>query len=392
MAQDPMKLDAIQIEPESGDTLTISRGDEGDMEFVDAKVTTPISLSRLAGLSANPSVLVVGENAQYESIQDALDAVPANAGSANPYSILVSAGVYDENLTVQKDGISLVGIGFPTISVDSGDAITLSAAVSTRPKSFTISGFRVTASEDGSSCIRIIGGAGSTIGADGILLKDLELNPSGVGSRSLRATTVGSIFAEGGDWSTAPTTYVELDQCAEVTIKGIRRLSAVSVSHTDQAAVSSTDAVGYSIQECGEIGDVLMNLTGESAALISGCPNVGDVTFGGDQFGQISGSRVGGLTLNNSFSVALHATSHGDLAGDGTLTASGISGSQAFDNSASETVSLALSQPDVQYFVSTECSMNASPAIGAKTVDGFSITFDAPQTGTVGWVLIRSTT
>ena len=80
-------------------------------------------------------------------------------------------------------------------------------------------------------------------------MKDLELQPSGAGSRSLRASTVGNIIAEGGDWSLEATTYVELEQCAKVSLKGIQRLSAVSVSHTDQSAVSATVAVGYSIQE-----------------------------------------------------------------------------------------------------------------------------------------------
>ena len=32
MAQTPLLLDAIQIEPESGDTITISRGVDGDLD------------------------------------------------------------------------------------------------------------------------------------------------------------------------------------------------------------------------------------------------------------------------------------------------------------------------------------------------------------------------
>lgn len=391
MAQAPLKLDAIQIEPESGDTLTISRGDGGDLQFVDAKVTDAVTLSRLAGISANSAVLVVGENAEYTSIQDAVDAVPATSSASNPHTILITDGVYEENVTIDKDGLSLVGIGRPVVSADTGDAITLQAGVSTRPRACDLAGLRVSVSEAGASCVRIIGGAGSTIGEDRILLKDLELLPYGVGSRSLRATTVGNIVAEGGDWSPVATTLVELDQCAKVILKGLSRLNAVSVSHTDDAALSGTASVGYMIQECGEVGDVLMNLTGEGAALISGCPDVGDVTFGGDQSGRINASSIESLTLNNSFSAVLSATSHGDLSGDGTATVSGITGSVSFTNSASETVSLPVSQPDAQYFVSTECSMNAVPAVGAKTVDGFSITFDAPTTGTVGWAIIRST-
>ncbi len=392
MAQTPLLLDAIQIEPESGDTITISRGVDGDLEFVDAKVTTAVTLSRLAGMSANSAVLVVGSNAEYAAIQDAIDAVSAASSATNPHTILITDGVYAENLTIDKDGISLVGVGRPVISVAAGDAITLEAGVSTRPKSCDLVGLRVAVSEAGASCVRVTGGAGSTIGEDRILLKDLELQPSGVGSRSLRASTVGNIVAEGGDWSPVATTLVELDQCATVSFKGIRRLSDVSVTHTDQAALSDIAAVGYSIQECGEVGDVLINLTGESTALISGCPSVGDVTFGGDQSGKINASSIGDLTLNNTFSASLHSTSHGALAGDGTANVSGISGTLAFDASASETVSFDVSQPDIQYFVSIECPVNAAPSVAAKTVEGFTIAFAAPQTGTVGWAVIRSTT
>ena len=391
MAQAPIKLDAIQIEPESGDTITISRSEEGDLQFTDAKLTDAVSLARLAGMAGNAAVLVVGDNAQYSSIQDAVDAVPANSSASNQHTILVTGGLYAENITVQKDGISIVGVGLPTVSVASGDAVTLSADVSTRPTMFSMEGLRIAATEDGASCVRIEGGAGSTIGSDRILLKDLELQPSGVGSRSLRASTVGNIIAVGGDWSPTATTLIELDQCARVVLKGLSRINAVSVSHTDAAAVSGTSAVGYFIQECGEVGDVLMNLTGESSALISGCPRVGDVTFGGDQSGEINASRIGDLTLNNSFSVSLNSTSYGDMAGDGSAKVSGISGSVAFAASASETVSFDVSQPDIQYIVCIECSMAAAPSVAAKTIDGFTIGFDGLQTGTVGWAIIRST-
>ena len=135
---------------------------------------------------------------------------------------------------------------------------------------------------------------------------------------------------------------------------------------------------------------MLINLTGESSASISGWPSVGDVTFGGDRAFKINGCGIGDLTVNNTAACQLNATSHGDFSGDGTLSVSGVIGTLAFDNSDSETVSFDVSQPDSQYFVSIECPMNAAPAVGDKTADGFTVTFDGVQTGSVGWSIIRS--
>lgn len=393
MAQDPIQLDAIQIEASSGDTITISRGTNGDLEFVDAAVTGGISLSKLAGMSGSSKVLVVGATSEYTSIQDAIDDVPVTSSATNSYVILVTSGVYTESLTVEKDGISIVGIGNPSIVADAetDDALTLQAAVSTRPKTFSISGCKISCSADNSSCVRIIGGAGSTIGEDRILLKNLELTAQGIGSRPLRADTAGNIVAEGGAWSAVATTFVDISQCASLSLQGIRNLSAVSITFTTESAESGISAGGYVLQDLPLVGDVLINMTGDNTALISGCPNVGDVTIGGDRTARINSSVIGDLTLNNSAVAYVSNTEHGVLSGDGSAAISGISGSATFMNSASETVSFDVSQTDTQYFVCTEANISASPAVGGKTVDGFSLTFDAPQTGTVGWAILRST-
>lgn len=393
MAQDPLQLDAIQIEPSSGDTITISRGTNGDLEFVDAAVTEGVTLSRLAGLAGSSKVLTVGATSEYTSIQDALDAVPALSSATNSHVILITPGVYTESLTVEKDGISIVGIGNPSIVADAetDDALTLQAAVSTRPKTFSISGCKISCSADNSSCVRIIGGAGSTIGEDRILLKDLELTAQGIGSRPLRAETVGNIVAEGGAWSAVATTFVDVSQCASLSLQGIRNLSAVSITFTTESAESGISAGGYVLQDLPLVGDVLINMTGGNTALISGCPNMGDVTIGGDQQARINASVIGDLTLNNSAVAYISNTEHGALSGDGSASLSGISGSVSFTNSVSEVVSFDVSQTDVQYFVCIETNINASSAVGGKTVDGFSVTFDAPQTGTVGWAILRST-
>lgn len=388
MAQSPFQVDALQIEPGSGDTITISRGAGGDLEFVDAN-TSALALQRLAGMAANAAVLVVGSNCQYTTIQDALDAVPATSGAGNPHVILVTPGVYAENLTIQKDGVTLMGLGSPSITAAAGDAVTISEAVSTVPRFCTLSGLRVSSSQDNSSCIRIIGGAGSEVGEGRILLQDLELLPSGAGSRSLKAETAGNIICDGGDWSDEDTTYVEVSQCASVVLKGLRNLSDVSISHSSDAALSSSSTVGYILEGCDSVGNVLATLTGESSLTLSNCSSVGDVTLAGDQSNKILSSIVGDLTLNNTASVTVTASSHGTLAGDGSHKGS-VVGSATFDNEAFVDVTFDVSQTDDQYVVCTDTEMTSTfISVLAKTVDGFRIQLDGPSTGTVGWVLLR---
>lgn len=393
MAQDPLQLDAIQIEPSSGDTITISRGSGGALEFVDAIVTGGIALSRLAGLLGNTNVLVVGDGAEYSSIQDAIDAVPATSSGSNPHAILVTPGVYTESLTVEKDGISIIGIGNPTISADveTDDALTLQDSVSTSPKYFSISGCKISCDQDNASCVRIIGGAGSSIGEDQIYLKDLQLQASGIGSRPLRAETAGNIIAEGGSWSAVETTYVEAIQCASLFLKGIKNLSAVSVTYTTAAAESSTSVGKYTIQDIAKAGDILVNMSGGGSALISGCPEMGDVTCGGDQSLKISSSGIGNLTINNTSTVSVLGSEVGTLSGDGSVSISGIRGEIAFVAEAIADVVFDVAQVDTDYTICAEVAPDLAIAgVHSKTVNGFRIEFDQARTGNLRWHLLRS--
>lgn len=393
MAQDPLQLDAIQIEPSSGDTITISRGSGGALEFVDAIVTGGIALSRLAGLLGNTNVLVVGDGAEYSSIQDAIDAVPATSSGSNPHAILVTPGVYTESLTVEKDGISIIGIGNPTISADveTDDALTLQDSVSTSPKYFSISGCKISCDQDNASCVRIIGGAGSSIGEDQIYLKDLQLQASGIGSRPLRAETAGNIIAEGGSWGEVATTFVEVTQCASLLLKDIRAISDVSISWGFEPAQSNTTVSSYTLQNISKMGNVLINMTGGATALMWNCPNVGNVTLGGNRASTINSSVIGDLTLNNTVVCTVNGTKTGSLSGDGSISISGISGEIAFTAEAVADVVFDVAQVDTDYTICAEVAPDLAIAgIHSKTVNGFRIEFDQARTGNLRWHLLRS--
>ena len=138
MPQPPFLVDAVQIEPGSGDTLTISRDStDGALKFVDAVLTGGALLPSLVGLRNITGVFIVGragDGAVYTSVQDALDAVPASSSAAAPSLILVMPGVYVENLTIERDGVYLVGLGGVTLrNTGANDTVEISASQDATP-------------------------------------------------------------------------------------------------------------------------------------------------------------------------------------------------------------------------------------------------------------------
>ena len=98
MAQPPYLLDVLQIEPGSGDTLTISRDSTaGAMSFVDAIISGGVLLPNLVGLRNVTGLFIVGragDGAPYTTIQSALDAIPTGSSAAAPSLVMVMPGVY----------------------------------------------------------------------------------------------------------------------------------------------------------------------------------------------------------------------------------------------------------------------------------------------------------
>ena len=162
MAQPPFLLDVLQIEPGSGNTLTVSRDSTaGAMEFVDAVLTSGVLLPDLVGLRNVTGMYIVGsagDGAPYTSIQDALDAVPASSSTANPSLILILPGTYAENVSIQKDGVYLVGLGGVTLANSgAGDTVTISASIAAVPQDTLLRGLVIHNTSVAGACVRIVG-------------------------------------------------------------------------------------------------------------------------------------------------------------------------------------------------------------------------------------------
>lgn len=161
MPQSPFLVDALQIEPGSGNTLLLSRDSTtGSLKFVDAIFTSGVILRSMVGLRNMTGVYLVGQGgtgAPYTTIQSALDAIPSSSSPSAPALVLVFAGEYAENLVLQKDGVAIVGLGPVTILGETGDTVEISASTESTPMSIMLQGLRIVNEAIGGACVRILG-------------------------------------------------------------------------------------------------------------------------------------------------------------------------------------------------------------------------------------------
>ena len=397
MAQDPLQVDAIQIEPGSGDTLTVARNADGEFVFVDESLSSGATPTQLAGIRSVPQILTVGQSgagAAYNTIQEAIDAVPATASESDPYVILVLPGVYAENLIVETNGISIIGMGAASsiISPATGDAITVQASVSTTPKSFEIKDLRVVAAEMGKASVLVSGGAGSEVAESKCRIIDCELVAMGAGGFSLRADSVNNIIAMGGDWGGGNSlSSVRITNCASLTLKGQANLPAVQLDYDTAGAVPSVVTTSYVVSGIDSMGDLQSTLTTSGSLLLAHCGSVGDVTLNGDQSVDIVGCSVGDIAINGTVTATIESTKHGSLSGEGSVSVSNLSGEVILDNQAFLDVVFDVSQVDIDYTVCVEIGPTSTVmSVNTKSRAGFRVQFDFPRSGRLRWHLLRS--
>lgn len=218
MPQAPLLADVIQIEPGSGDTLTVSRdAGTGGLKLVDAVLPGGVLLSALVGLRTVTGVYIVGragDGAPYTSIQDALDAVPDTSSALLPSLVWVLPGVYTENLTIQKDGVYLASPGGAVLkNSGASDTVTISASIDNTPLKVLLRGLEITNDQAGLACLKLTGAdsfascevtvvsaplaAGDTLTISGVDLTGVAANrTSGSNNFSTLGGTVAAVAAE----------------------------------------------------------------------------------------------------------------------------------------------------------------------------------------------------
>lgn len=390
MAQPYIQADGVRVEPGSGQTLTISRdAATGSLRFVDAVITSGINLSEMASLATVSGVLIVGVSgagAKYTTIQSAINAVPSDAGLTNPYVVLVMPGVYSENLTIEKAGITVQGIGRVVVTAATATpTVTVQSSVSTTPTSLTLRNLVIVQPNAGQACVSLVGAAASTLGDDGIIIDDCNLTASGAGSYTILATTMNFIAVRNCMCDgTAPTGSLKVSQCAALRIVGGEHPN-IQADYNSAGTLPSESGSFFYLSGC-TAGNLQSTLTGGGTLQVDKS-SVGNITMYGNRTLSVSGSSTGNLSINGTTAATLSYSTHGSVAGAGTLSQTTETGTLPFAASASESVVFDVARPTASYMVSLDTGDPTPSYVSAKSDTGFTVTFTAPVTATVLWTV-----
>lgn len=392
MTQPNIQADGVRIEPGSGQTLTITRDSAtGSLRFVDAVVTGGINLRDMASLSTVAGVLIVGKSgagAGYTTVQSALSAVPSSSSLTTPYLVLVMPGVYTENLTIEKAGITVQGLGRVVITAaGSLPTVTVQSSVSTTPTSLTLKDINIVQPNPGLACVSIVGSAGSTIGSDGVVLDGCTLTASGVGSYTVQANLVDFITLRNClSTGSSGSASLRVSQCALLDIEGGMH-PAIQADYNAAGTVPSIMGSLYSLSGCSTL-NVQSTLSGGGALVLGRC-SAGNITMYGNRTLLASSATLGDLSLNGTTAATLQFTSRGGATGTGTLSETLTTGTLLFTGSATESVVFDVSRANGTYSVALDTG-DATPAyVSARDATGFTVTFTSPVSTTVYWTVTQ---
>jgi len=393
MAQDPYKVDQVQIEPGSeGTRLIRRRAADGSLEFSDG-VAGALSLKQLAGLNLTGLLTVgAGAGAQYTTIQSAIDAIPIGG---SPYTVLIGPGSYAETVTLQKTNVTLLGLGWPTITQSSGHTLVVQAGGGTTPFQVTVQGIVLNNADPVSACARIIGGAGSDVGRDGINIIDCDLIHDAGGGRTLWATSVCIVDVcrcrlEGND------ALALVSNCGQVWVTGSEGKGAYEWDYDSAGTLPSLITGDYSMRGCHVgtsllVPEVAVTLNGGGTFNLRGTYLAGDVRFSGDQTVVLYSSVCQDVTLEDTVAVSAANCNHGTVtAAIGTsLSESSVQGTASFVNVDHVDVAFDAPQPDANYVVILEPGSD-SVYVSAKMATGFTITAGGLITTDINWIASRA--
>jgi hypothetical protein len=379
----------------------------------------------MAGLSTISQVFVVGASgagATYTTIQDAVDAVNGvTTSAASPALIFILPGVYREDVSITKDGIHLLGIGWPTIQsahedtpdTDPSNTVTIQSAGTYVPKQCILQNLIITNSHapsgDNGACVRITQGggisatsvglvdtaAGLLYGTGGIRIIDCMLRAKGAGGYQIRADAINHLYVQGGSWEWShASAFALIEEVALFKLSSVVAVGALQLDY-DNTAVTKPITVGssYTVEECGYVGNVSSTLSGAGALHVRGCPNMGHFALSGDRTGVLQHSTVQNMTIGAGTELTMtKSTRTGTAAGGGKVNESNYRGTLAFAGDTSKAVVLPWERLDANYTVTLDLDdtpAGAWPAINGKLATGFTVNFGAAKTLNVSYVVTQ---
>lgn len=403
MPQNPFQADQFQVDPSSGDTLTIARDTtDGSLKFVDALVTGGVTLSSIIGMQSLSNVFVVGNSlvgASHTTIVSALADVPAGSSSTNPYVIIVTSGVYQEDIAIEKDGIAIIGLGYVLIeSATATDTITIQENT-TIPTFAILKDLHIKNTNASQSCVRVIGGATSTVASNTISLIGCHFLASASGY-PVRTSSVGKITVKGGGMkSSDPSAFCLVEETAEMFFTNVSDMTALQLDYDNTGDLPSVVGSSYRILDCNfnsnstVTNSISSNLNGLGSLFISNVSDCGNLSLDGDRTTTAINSMVQNITTSSTANVSLTACKRGTLSGTGTLSESKSYGSLTFVASASETYSFGIDQPDLSYLILIENDRGTAETdmayVSAKALGSVTISFSGAVSKSVSFLILR---
>ncbi|NBR01361.1 MAG: hypothetical protein EBT79_02280 [Actinobacteria bacterium] len=160
----------------------------------------------------------------------------------------------------------------------------------------------------------------------------------------------------------------------------------------DQPVGSPT---GWSMQNVGRAGTLLVNLIGAGSTLVANCPVVGHTTHNGDRTFRAVNTGFGGVLVEDTVAATFVNCTRGTVGGvgAGTLRETSLVGTVGFTASASEVVSFGVAQPDASYTVVLDVpTLAVTAAVTSRTASNFTVETSAPFTGSIGYSVVRQIT
>jgi len=413
MAQNPILVDQVQIEPGATGTRLIRKAADGSIEIVDAVIPGGITIKQLAGFQSVQNTLVVGKagaGAAYTTVQAAIDAIPAGASELNPYTVLILPGVYKETITISRNGVFLVGLGGVYLKSSAEDTpngvganhtVIIQAGLGSIPQRVTFQNLYISNAHDAYACVRIIGGAGSLVGAAGIEIVNCQLAPvSPGGNRGVWATSINVLtLTDCNQTGDTGLSLFDLTNCAQVLMTNctIPALQVIldSTGVMPVQALTDTSLVSCLVGTGSSLNPVLRaTLTGIVGDFVfTGGGTKGNVVVAGDQTVYFIGANIADLALENTVQVELVNVRHSVItAAIGTvLSENRQTGTVTFVAEATKAVTFVSAHPDTNYAISVEFNGDPGGAwwVTNKTVAGFTINLAAPVSLDAGWVVTR---
>jgi hypothetical protein len=396
MPQNPLLVDQLQIESGSGVTLLIKR-DGDNLVLQDEVYSSGLPLKDLASVASLTNVRVVSPNyptdGGYQTITDALTSIPTTSSATNPFLVLIIAGSYTENITLDKDGIHFVALGDVTVkNSGSSDTLTIQPGASVTPLKTTFSGIRFFNDQATKSCVKIEGVATSTLGSGVLGFDRCFFEASVAGSYTVDANILNYLhfhLCEFGDSDT--NAIFRVRQVAGLLLKGCRGLYATQCDYDSTGSQPSVVASSlYEFLDTQWTGSFNSALSGLGSVVAENC-RFQNVTYSGDRNADMRFCTLSDLVVDGTIAAVLdHCERSGTANGAGTLTETALKGSAAFTAATSVTVTLPVAQPDNNYIVqTTQPVSNVLCSTSNYTATTFDVTFPTNQTTTVFYSLSR---